>query len=146
MSFKIYHIPGVKIGCSINPKSRVRVQGYKHYEILEEHDDIHIASEREIELQIQYGYGKDNTAPYHQTVQMGFSKKGTTHNRGIPQQAIEASKSSHKERRKLTYEIAKEIRSKYKPRVYGIQKLANEYNVTYTAIYQIIKNITYKVL
>ena len=79
MSYKIYHIPGVKIGCSIDPKSRVRKQGYTDYEILEEHTDIHIASDREIELQEEYGYGRDNK-PYYMTVAMptkeGCSKGG----------------------------------------------------------------------
>lgn len=57
--YSIYHIPGVKIGCSVNPKYRVRKQGYKNFEILEEHLDIDIASKREIELQKKYGYEVD---------------------------------------------------------------------------------------
>lgn len=56
----IYHIPGVKIGCSINPKRRVRAQKYKEFEILEEHINKNYASIREIELQKQYGYQIDN--------------------------------------------------------------------------------------
>jgi len=61
-TYYIYHIPGVKIGCSNNPKARVKRQGYSQFEILEEHSDIMIASEREIELQKQYGYQKDNAS------------------------------------------------------------------------------------
>ena len=67
-TYYIYHIPGVKIGCSNNPKARVKRQGYSQFEILEEHSDIMIASEREIELQKQYGYGKDTWIPYWKTV------------------------------------------------------------------------------
>ena len=58
--YYIYHIPGIKIGCSVNPKRRVKAQKYNNYEIIEQHTDINIASEREIELQKQYGYKIDN--------------------------------------------------------------------------------------
>jgi hypothetical protein len=64
--YYIYHIPGIKIGCTNNPNRRVKEQGYSNFEILEKHTDIMIASNREIELQNQYGYKKDDT-PYHIT-------------------------------------------------------------------------------
>lgn len=67
MKYKIYHIKDVKIGCSINPKQRVKKQGYTEYEILEVYEDISIASKREIELQKQYGYTVDCTM-YSQTI------------------------------------------------------------------------------
>jgi len=57
--YYIYHIIGKKIGCSKNPNRRVNQQGYTEFEILEQHEDIHIASKRELELQEQYGYKKD---------------------------------------------------------------------------------------
>ena len=60
--YYIYHIIGIKIGCSTQPKIRVKRQGYTHYEILEEHFNIDIASNREIELQKEYGYKIDNTS------------------------------------------------------------------------------------
>ena len=59
--YYIYHINGVKIGCSTQPEKRVKKQGYSDYEILETHTDIDIASQREIELQKEYGYKVDNT-------------------------------------------------------------------------------------
>jgi len=59
--YYIYHIPNVKIGCSTNPNVRVKNQGYDYYEILETHTDINIVSNREIELQKEYGYTIDNT-------------------------------------------------------------------------------------
>lgn len=62
--YYIYHIPGVKIGCSNQPKERVEKQGYTEFEILESHSDIYIASDREIELQKQYGYKVDKN-PYY---------------------------------------------------------------------------------
>lgn len=64
--YYIYHIPGIKIGCSKNPKRRVKTQGYTEFTILETHTDIQIASEREIELQKEYGYKVDCTL-YKQT-------------------------------------------------------------------------------
>jgi len=62
--YTIYHIEGVKIGCSKNPKHRVKVQGYSAFQVLEVHEDIQIASKREIELQVEYGYGRDSNVPY----------------------------------------------------------------------------------
>ena len=81
--YYIYHIPDFnwkdttigKIGCTQNPKKRItKTQGYKKYEILEEYTDIYVASDREIELQKQYGYKVDRR-PYWQTVSL-CSKAG----------------------------------------------------------------------
>jgi hypothetical protein len=62
MKYTIYHIPGVKIGVSSVLKRRIREQGFNQYEILEKHNDIHIASKREKELQKQFGYPIDITS------------------------------------------------------------------------------------
>ena len=64
--YYIYHIPSVKIGCSTQPKQRVKRQGYSNFEILEVHTDIDLATKRERELQKQYGY-KIDTATYKQS-------------------------------------------------------------------------------
>lgn len=57
----IYHIPGVKIGCTTNPRKRILLQQkYSEWEILEEHLDIDTASIRELELQKKYGYATDS--------------------------------------------------------------------------------------
>jgi len=76
--FHIYHIPGVKIGCSTRPKIRVQEQGFTNFVILEVHDDITLASQREVELQIEYGYGKDNNCSYKGSYQARIEagKKG----------------------------------------------------------------------
>jgi hypothetical protein len=71
---KIYHIPGVKIGCSTEPNKRVRVQGFSNYEIIEEHDDIYIASDREQELQKEYGYRVDE-CPYWKSYQASVRRQ-----------------------------------------------------------------------
>lgn len=60
-TYYIYHIPGVKIGCSTDPNRRVKRQGYECFEILETHSDIETAAVREKELQKQYGYRVDKS-------------------------------------------------------------------------------------
>ena len=63
--YYIYHVPGVKVGCTTRPKERiVKEQGFTNYQILESYDDITIASAREIELQKKMGYGRDNSSTY----------------------------------------------------------------------------------
>jgi hypothetical protein len=71
--YYIYHIPGVKIGCTKNPKNRLRQQKAVNYEILETHNDIYIASNRELELQKEYGYPIDTTN-YMNSIK-GYSKQ-----------------------------------------------------------------------
>ena len=67
--YYIYHIKGIKIGCTQNPKIRInKNQGYTEWEILEEHIDILIASDREIELQKKYGYKVDKI-PYWKSIE-----------------------------------------------------------------------------
>ena len=62
--YKIYHIPGKKIGVTRNLNKRVtEQQGYGpgEYEVLFTSDDINLISNKEIELQQSYGYRKDRT-------------------------------------------------------------------------------------
>ncbi len=79
--YYIYYIEGVKIGCTKNPKRRMKEQGYTEYTILETHTDIQIASERERLLQKEYGLKVDNI-PYKQSLTVptkeGCSKGGIT--------------------------------------------------------------------
>jgi len=61
-TYKIYHIPGKKIGVTRNLTSRVtEQQGYApdEYEVLLTSDDIDYISTMEIELQKSYGYRVD---------------------------------------------------------------------------------------
>ena len=70
MIYYIYHIPGIKIGCCMihQLKTRMKVQSFTDWEILEEHTDIFEASNREIQLQKDYGYPVDKL-PYWKTLQ-----------------------------------------------------------------------------
>lgn len=74
--YYIYHISGVKIGCTKNLKSRIRVQGFTEYEILEEHSDINIASDRERQLQRKYGYQIDSGTNVYSNTFSNMGKKG----------------------------------------------------------------------
>lgn len=58
--YYIYMIPGIKIGCTKNVKRRMYRQHFDEYIILEEHEDINIASERELILQKEWGFSVDN--------------------------------------------------------------------------------------
>jgi len=63
MMYYIYHIPGKKIGVTCDLNNRVTVQqGYEpdEYDILESSDDVDYISDREIELQKEYGYKVDH--------------------------------------------------------------------------------------
>jgi hypothetical protein len=86
--YNIYHIPEFvysdgsigKIGVSHRLTGRMRenlkksVEGFSNWEVLEEHKDIYKVSDREIELQKQYGY-KVDTIPYWRTINMA-TKEG----------------------------------------------------------------------
>ncbi len=129
IKYYIYHIPGIKIGVSKDPKNRVKRQGYTNYEILEEHIDIDLVSTREIELQIEYGYGRDNGLLYSKT--HNIKRKGFT-----KEQRIKGLKA----RIKITAEMADEIREKYSTGNYTTRKLAEEYNISTYPVKKIIKN------
>jgi len=74
--YKIYHIPGKKIGCTTNIEKRVQQdQGYKpgEYEILFETDDIKEASNAERTLQEDLGY-KVDLKPYKELFKSNYMK------------------------------------------------------------------------
>ena len=63
MTYYLYHIPGKKIGVTCDLNNRVTMQqGYtpEEYEVLEVSSDIDYISDREIELQKEYGYKVDH--------------------------------------------------------------------------------------
>jgi len=66
MMYKVYHIPGKKIGVTKDLKRRVEdQQGYSsdEYQVILETDNINIASDMERLMQAEYGYPIDQT-PY----------------------------------------------------------------------------------
>jgi hypothetical protein len=70
----IYHVEGIKIGCSTQPEIRVKQQNYSEFKILEEHTDIYVASDREQELQKQYGYRVDE-CPYWKSYEAAIGRR-----------------------------------------------------------------------
>lgn len=78
--YYIYHIPGIKIGCTYNLERRIKEQKFDVYELLEQHTDKFIASKREIELQKQYGY-KVDTIQYFAAKYSEAGLKGAETNR-----------------------------------------------------------------
>ena len=66
MTYTIYYgikpngIP--KIGCDRDYPNRPKTQHMTNYRILEQHDSIQIASDRELQLQDEYGLERDRTS------------------------------------------------------------------------------------
>lgn len=148
--YKIYHIPGIKIGLSINPKDRVRKTSSNVYEILEEHTDIFIASEREIELQKEYGYRVDRV-PYYETIGMinpnscrkGGITSGNMNKESGHMSAIGKKWGGKNVRHNITFKQAEEIRFRYKTEKITQRQLANEYEIYASTVNRILKNKLY---
>ena len=151
--YYIYHIPGVKIGCTEQePLTRVKQQGYTHFEILEEHTCIFEASRREIELQKKRGYPVDRI-PYWQTRQLATFEscskgaKNVPHearSRGAKNQPREAKSLGGKTNRLLTFFQAEEIRNRYTQGGITRNELAELWGLTYSSINKIIRKESYK--
>ena len=66
--YYIYHIQGIKVGCTKNPAKRIIVQqGYTDFEILAKTKCIDEASKLEFEWQNKFGY-KNDARTYKQTI------------------------------------------------------------------------------
>ena len=79
-NYYIYHIPGIKIGCTQDVPHRMREQQFTEWEHLETHTDIYEASTRELELQAEFGLPIDKI-PYWQAVEnrrLGGIKGGSS--------------------------------------------------------------------
>ena len=142
--YKIYHIPGVKIGCSDNVEFRVKSQGYNDYTILEEHNDINIASKRERELQKQYGYPLDKI-PYYLTVSYcsRAGKIGGKNGKGVksPGRALKGEKNP---KAKLTAEDVLKIIELTNTGNYLQKEICKMFNVDRQAIRRIIQGKAWK--
>lgn len=93
--YYIYHIPGVKIGCSKHPDKRVKQQKFTVYEILEQYLDKRVAAKRELELQKEYGYRVDKVLYGNQPDRSGIPQKDF-HKQKIGK-AVRKSNSLYKE-------------------------------------------------
>ena len=63
-NYYIYHIEGIKIGVTTDVPRRMKEQGFTEWEHLETHTCVYEVSDREQELQRQYGLPVD-LVPYH---------------------------------------------------------------------------------
>ena len=134
--YYIYHIPERnKIGATDDVTRRMKEHKWTgFYEILEEHDCIYKVSDREHELQRQYGYTVDKKK-YWQVRKM--RSKASSIKGGI-------------NARSLTYETAQYIRTQYKrgKDVFGnrisYRRIAKALDIPhFTIVRDIVKNKTY---
>ena len=132
--YYIYHIPGVKIGCTNDLVKRMADQGFTNWEILEKYNNIYTASKREIELQKEYKLPID-AVPYWMSVK--------NRRRFTDEDRAKGVKNRARKQRNLTFEQAQEIRSKFNNERGQQIGLAREYNVTRTTIRRILNNKIY---
>ena len=124
-NYYIYHVPGIKIGVTTNVPRRMRDQGFTEWEHLETHTDIYEVSDRERELQAEYGYPID-MCPYYHTANMANPSK--------------AGKASAEKTRTINMETARMIRASE----LSIRKAAKHFGVTRSVVWKIRNNVTYK--
>ena len=126
MTYYIYHIPGIKIGCTKILKYRMRQQRFTEWEILETHADGWLAGDRELELQKEYSLPVDK-------VHYMISSEAIT----------KVCNKGGKASRTLTFEQAEDIRFKYATKTYTMKRLGDEYGLVKQSIYNIIHNKSY---
>ena len=157
--YYIYHIAGIKIGCTSDLIKRMSDQGFTEWEILEEHTDIYEVSDREIELQKQYGLPVDKV-PYWQSVanrHIWDDNTRVTWNSETSKiaRALVKNPGCQKEESKLKLSISKSkllneadiIRERFKQWDLSKHKfelvIAKEYNVSRPTINRILRNLIY---
>ena len=141
-TFTIYHVPGHKVGATADYRRRERYN-FRYYgvepyiidelELPDTPATWQIVGDLEFEYADEFGYERGK-----------HYKAMRQHNRLTQAGRIAGGLVSSTWLKKLTDNQAKEIRDKYIPRKYTMQKLATEYNVSYKVIHQIVNNITYK--
>ena len=104
-TYFIYEVPGVKIGCTTNPKGRIKAQGYENFRILSEHKCVFIASFMERFLQAENGY-KIDQEPYYKTVSV-IGLTGTNKGRKLSEEAKAKMSAAAKGKKKSEETCAK---------------------------------------
>ena len=142
--YYIYHIPEVKIGCTCQLEKRMKRQGFTEWEILEVHEDIAVASKRELELQQQYGYSVDHVS-YDKVLNISNTESCQKGARALVQsdKFFEVCSKGSKSRRGITFEQAQEVRTKFTGKRGQIQILAKEYGISPKQIWRIVNNLAY---
>ena len=145
-TYYIYHISGVKIGCTSDLIKRMSDQGFTDWEILEEHTNIYEVSDREIQLQKEYGLPVDKV-PYWKSVEnrpvwndAARSKGHATLKSNGYKHTTKASHASIPGKLKLTIEQAEEIKALYVTGKYTQRQLGKMFNVSQHPIKEIVNN------
>ena len=106
-----------KIGCDSDWPNRAIEQNLTNYEVLEEYDDIYEASNREIELQKEYGYRVDRI-PYYKILEHSKDSPkflGKSHTDDFKQLISSVHKgkvTSEETKRKISESMKKTLRAK----------------------------------
>ena len=143
--YYIYHIPGIKIGCTQHYPQRCIDQGFEDYELLESYDDGWLAGDVELKLQKEYGYTIDSCHYMISIQNLKPWNKESTHKGNVTKKSKGTLGKAWTLNRKLTIEQAEEIRYKYSNTKTSYKKLGAEYGVTHGVIYSILKNNSYKI-
>ena len=154
MTYYIYHIPGIKIGCTKDFESRSK-QNFNKYQIepilieTMEGPDIEefwqVVGDREWELAEQYGYNRGRHYVY-------MRLKGVKPRTQKQLNQITIWSSTHQGNNgkigapklyKLTKEIADQIREEYNTTKTSHRKLAIKYDINKNSIGRILRNEGY---
>tara|TARA_R110000744_G_C19069318_1_gene529954 strand:- start:41 stop:535 length:495 start_codon:yes stop_codon:yes gene_type:complete len=155
-TYYIYHIAGIKIGCTSDLLKRMSDQGFTEWEILEEHSDIYEVSDREIQIQKDYSLPVDKV-PYWKSVQnrhtwddVARAKGQAVLKEGKYKHVTKASHVAAKGKKKITYDIAQQIRSEgwvSKKNQFEtgptLKEIAKKYNTTVAICKGVLHNKSY---
>jgi NTP pyrophosphatase (non-canonical NTP hydrolase) len=131
MKYYLYHIFGKKIGVTCDLKDRLtRQQGYAcgEYEVLDSSDDIDYISEKELELQLVYGYKVDRQS-YKQLITSRKTKKSNQMVLNVTEQTTTFPFPVNKLKGNLMDNIGMEIETHF-----------GKYGLTYELAEWIVKN------
>ena len=139
-----------KVGCDSDYPNRPLSQNLTNYFILEQHEDIMVASKRELELQKEHGVAVDRI-PYYQSIESshkGGSVRGASENNNFKnythEQWKEILKNNGGHNKKLTDSQVLEIRNRYSNEKISLVKLAKEYGVSNKTIHRVVRKEVYK--
>jgi hypothetical protein len=133
-----------KVGCDSNYPNRALQTELTDYRILESHDDVYIASYREVDLQLELIGKRDSNSYYYQTLE--HAVKGRQKNReagNIAKMGRDFGKINGKLNRKLTFKQAEEIRRIYKIGEYSQKQVGELFGASARTVSDIINRKKY---
>jgi hypothetical protein len=130
-----------KIGVDCNFPNRPYRQKLSNVSILEEHDDISIASQREIDLQLEHFGKRDNFVTYETSIKSMELRRSRLSNDLLKAAQSKGGLAT----RKLTLKQAQDIRNEYTTTKITHRELAAKYNVSTYVTKCIVKGETYQI-